>query len=292
MSYRFLSNSLMKEVLDYLDCPVKAPTLRYLNQLIDAYIRRVPWESVSRILKRYETPRTEDCPRWPEEFWGEAMQHGFGGTCFESSLAFYSLLMKLGYEGYLTVNDMGEHRGCHAAIVLLICGKKYLVDITIPIHSAVQFNPHKVTRRPTTFQHYTIRPIRKNRYEVKRSHRPNKIAFTLVDVPVDLQEYRTIVENDYAETGLFLKSVVMVKVIGNRTHRFFSDHKPYKLECFSRDGKDEISLQPEVLADCLSTVFLLPEDKISAALIWIQSPPIEPASQYMRPPSVLNGSLQ
>lgn len=71
-----------------------------------------------------------------EEFWSDALQHGFGGTCYESSLAFYGLLDALGYEGYLTVNDMGDSRGCHAAIVLLLNGQKYLVDITIPIHAA------------------------------------------------------------------------------------------------------------------------------------------------------------
>lgn len=116
------------------------------------------------------------------------MQHGFGGTCFESSLAFYSLLTTLGYKGYLTVNDMGDSRGCHAAIALFLDGQKYLVDITIPVHAAIRIDPQKTILRRTALFDYTLRPVSENKYEVERSHRPSKTLFTLNDVPVSLQD--------------------------------------------------------------------------------------------------------
>ena len=274
MSYR-LSAWLLKDILMYLGCPQKPPTLHYLNRLIQAYINRVPWESVSRILKRRSTHETRDCPRLPEEFWDDAMRYGFGGTCYESSLAFCSLLISLGYEGYLTVNDMGTSRACHAAIVIQIDGQKYLVDITIPVHAAIRIDPRKPVRRKTALFDFTLQPAYQNRYEVLRSSRPrSKNAFTLVDIPVQLPEYRTILENDYRETGLFLKSVVMVKVIGNRTYRFFSDHKPYQLESLNRAGKAGTFLEPDILPHRLATVFKMPEEKITAALALIQNPAV------------------
>lgn len=287
ISYRSLSDSLMKEVLDYLDCPIKAPSLRYLNRLIQAYIHKVPWESVSRIVKRHITLRTKDCPRWPEEFWQDAIRYGLGGTCFESSLAFYSLLMELGYEGYLTVNDMGETRACHAAIVLLLNRQKYLVDVTIPVDYAVQINPNKTIRRQTAFHDFIIRPIKNNRYEVERSHHPHRNAFTLIDVPISLGEYQTIVENDYTESGFFLKSVAVVKIISAKTWRFSSDHQPYKLESFNRAGKRETFVRPEMLSYVLAGLFQMPEDKISAALSWIESPLVETCNQNIILPMVL-----
>ncbi len=274
MSNQNLSEALVKDILEYLGCPPKAPTLRYLNLLIHAYICIVPWESVSRIVKRYMTPETKDCPRLPEEFWGEAMKHGFGGTCYESSLAFYSLLIALGYEGYLTVNDMGDSPGCHAAIVLLLDGQKYLVDITIPVHAAIRIDPQKTVRRNTAFHNYTIRPVQENKYQVERSHHPRRYAFTLIDVPVSLQDYQSVLENDYTEMGFFLKSVVMVKVIDGKTWRFFSDHRPYKLESFNRVGKEETFQEPETMPGTLAGLFQMPEDSISAALSWIQDPPM------------------
>ena len=270
------SNLLATDILDYLGVLRKAPTLRYLNQLIHAYIRRVPWESVSRIIKRHTALATRDCPRLPEEFWQDAMRHGFGGTCFESSLAFYSLLTELGYDGYLTVNDMGESRGCHAAIVIILNGQKYLVDNTIPVHAAVRIDPQNVVKRKTALFDYILRPAADNRYEVERSHRPSKNLFTLIDIPVSLNDFLAVVEDDYTEkNGRFLKSVVMVKVVGERAQRFFSDQLPYKLESFDRAGRMEQMIEPEILPQALAAVFQMPEDNISAAFLWIQEPPVE-----------------
>lgn len=264
-----MKNQMTEKVLNHLECPRKAPTLHYLNRLIHAYIRKVPWESVSRIIKRRTTPDTRDCPRLPEEFWSDALQHGFGGTCYESSLAFYSLLMSLGYEGYLTVNDMGETRGCHAAITILFGGQKYLVDVTIPVHVAVRINPCRVTRRRTLLYNFALHPVRKNVYEVMRSHHPNRVAFTLIDVPVSLPDYHLILQNDYLETGYFNKSVVINKVIKNRTTRFFSDQKPYKLERFNRHGKRETPLRIKSLPRMLAETFHMPEGEIAVALSYI-----------------------
>jgi arylamine N-acetyltransferase len=203
------------------------------------------------------------------------LQHGFGGTCFESSLAFYSLLTALGYQGYLTVNDMGDSRGCHAAIVLFLNGHKYLVDITIPVHAAVRIDPHKKVRRRTVLFDYSLRPISENKYAVERSHRPAKYLFTLIDVPVDLPDYITIVEEDYTEAaGRFLKSVVMVKVVGGKAQRFFSDQKPYKLESFDRAGRMEKIIEPEILPRFLAEMFQIPEESVSTALSWVQDPPV------------------
>ena len=273
MSYQYVSASLAKDILDYLQCPIKAPTLRYLNRLIQAYVHKVPWESVSRIIKRHTVLETKDCPRLPQEFWSDAMQHGLGGTCYESSPAFYTLLTALGYEGYLTVNDMGDSRGCHAAIILLLGGQKYLVDNTIPVHAAVRLNPQKAVRRNTTFANYTIRPVQESKYEVERSHHPHRSTFTLIDIPVNLNDYQEILENDYTENGFFLKSIVIVKAIDGKTWRFFSDHQPYRLESFNRAGKGQEFIEPEVLPDRLAGLFQIPGEKISAALTRIQSSP-------------------
>ena len=113
-----LSPELTRAVLSYLGVPAAPPTLDLIDTIVTAYTRTVPWESAFRIAKRARTPDTADCPRWPDEFWTDALTRGGGGTCFESNYALFSLLRALGYEGYLTINNMGETVGCHAAIVL------------------------------------------------------------------------------------------------------------------------------------------------------------------------------
>ena len=112
------------DILAYLQCPPESPGIRPLNRLIRAYIRNVPWESVFRIAKSASTPNSTERPRWPDEFWHDAIQSGGGGTCFETNFALFWLLQQLGYTGYLTINDMGEQSGCHAAIILHLNGWK------------------------------------------------------------------------------------------------------------------------------------------------------------------------
>src|SRR5688572_9127270 len=129
-----LTPELTQQVLGYLKVSPAAPDLALLDALVGAYIRTVPWESAFRIVKRARTINTEDCPRWPEEFWADAMERGGGGTCFESNYAFFGLLGALGYEGYLTVNDVGDHPACHTAIVVPLEGEKWLVDVGWPVH--------------------------------------------------------------------------------------------------------------------------------------------------------------
>ena len=122
-----LPSDLTSQILAYLGCERKPPSVRYLNQLIGAYIRRAPWESVSRIIKRHTTAQASECPRWPEEFWRETLSWGTGGTCFENNLAFFTLLAALGFTGYLTINDMLDQRACHTASIISLRERKYLV---------------------------------------------------------------------------------------------------------------------------------------------------------------------
>jgi arylamine N-acetyltransferase len=272
-----LANSLNRPEVDailaYLGCPARKPSLTNLKQLVAAYVHHVPWESVTRLIKYNTLPAVPERPRWPDEFWQDALNSGTGGTCYESSLAFYSLLVALGYHGYLTVNDMGQTRGCHAAIIIQLGGQKYLVDVTIPILAVLPVQPQKKTRRMTPFHTYFLVPYEENIYQVERTHHPERNVFTLIDQPVSPAQYHAVMENDYTPAGHFLTSLVIVKVIGNQVWRYFSDRYPYMLESFNRVGKQIHPLPPTGLARALAERFKLPEEKIAAALGCVNLPP-------------------
>lgn len=224
----------MDDVLAYLGVSRAAPDLKLLDELVTAYTRKVPWESASRIAAHAENP--VHCPRWPDSFWTQAIQHGTGGTCFESNYAFFMLLKSLSYEGYLTINNMGETVGCHTAIVILLDGEKWLVDVGIPLYVPIPVKAGEVTRRSSAFMDYTIRSLGNNRYDIERAPHPNPIVFTLIDSPIPEQDYRTATTNDYGECGLFLNRVIINKIVDETMWRFDSDAKPYHLESFP-DGQ-------------------------------------------------------
>lgn len=269
--YSTLTVALRNRVLAYLNVLVARPGLRALNGLIAAYVQKVPWESVFRIAKRQRTPQASDRPRWPEEFWTDAIHQGGGGTCFESNYAFLALLRSLGYEGYLTINNMGSIVGCHTAIVLLLDGQKRLVDVGIPIHTSLRIRADQATRTPSYFHTYTVRPQQAGHYEIERNHHPKRNIYTLLDQPVPDQAYRVALTQDYSDRGLFLDRVIINKVIDGKIWRFSSSDRPLQLEAFDPHGKTEILLPESLLARRLSSYFGIERTVIEAALDGIRA---------------------
>lgn len=227
-----LSLDRQPAILEYLGSQPAPPTLEFLDALLVRYTRTVPWESASRIVRRANTANTADCPRWPNEFWQTAIEHGTGGTCFESNLAFFALLRTLGFEGYLTINNMGDSIGCHTAIVILLDGQPYLTDVGLPIFAALPLNPNQPMSRTTPFLTYTTVPIAPGKFEIERSPHPKPNCFTLIDTPIDLENYVAATTNDYGDEGLFLNRVVINKVVNEELWRFSNDTTPLRMESF------------------------------------------------------------
>lgn len=231
-----LSPQLTRAVLVYLGIAAAPPTLNFLDEIVTAYVRAVPWESAFRIAKRARTLDTADCPRWPDEFWADALTRGGGGTCFENNYALFSLLRSLGYEGYLTINDMGETVGCHAAIVLHVNGERWLVDGGIPLYVPLSIDPSAPTRRDSAFHTYTVQPDGEGVYQVERTKHPKPNCYTLIDAPIPDAAYRAATTADYGAGGFFLDRVIICKVVAGRAWRFCSAETPLHLESF-QDGK-------------------------------------------------------
>jgi hypothetical protein len=255
-SYPTLSNSLSSKVLKFLEVSgQKEPGLSLLDELITAYTRHVPWESAFRIVKRAETESTNSCPRWPEEFWEDALGKGGGGTCFESNYAFYSLLANLGYRGYLTVNNMGESIGCHAAIILQIDQRPWLADVGLPVYKSLPLEKSLPSQIESRLHSYTVTPLGSGRYSVDRDRHPVPNCYTLIDIPVPNDQFREVTAADYGDGGHFLSRVIVNKVIKNRNWRFSSDEKPFCLESFVDSEKltqpigDDIDTAAAAVAD-------------------------------------------
>ncbi|MBX3010783.1 MAG: arylamine N-acetyltransferase [Caldilineaceae bacterium] len=264
--YPKLPASLRDRVMHYLGCPPSKPGPHAVNELLSAYIQKVPWESVFRIAKRGRTPLLEECPRWPEEFWLDAIERGGGGTCFESNYAFLALLRSLGYEGYLTINNMGDRLGCHTAVILLLHGQKRLVDVGIPLHKSLLLRNDQTTRTPAYFHTYIIRPTLVDSYEIERTNHPKRNIYTLVDQPIPDDAYRLAAMHDYGRQGYFLDQVIINKVIDGKIWRFNSSDRPLQLEAFDRRNKIEVLLPETLLARRLATYFGMERKVIQAAL--------------------------
>ena len=248
MSTNKLDAPLAAEILSFLGITAAAPSLPVLEALLAAYYQTVPWESVFRIVQRAD----QGTPRWPEQFWQEAMTQGSGGTCFESNYAFFALLQTLGYEGYLTLNNMGDSIGCHTAIVIVLDGRKWLVDVGLPLYALLPISNRGVMHRSSPFLHYTVRPDGSQpaaTYQIERRPHPKQNAFTLIDEPVDDATYRAATENDYGKNGLFLDFVIINKVINHQPWRFNMAERPWALNRFEWGQKFDTVLGDDAVTE-------------------------------------------
>lgn len=259
-----LDATLTNAVLAYLGLSAAAPSLDFLDALVTAYTRAVPWESAARIAKRARTAELAACPRWPEEFWRETFRCGTGGTCFESNYAFFGLLRALGYEGYLTINDMGDTVACHTAIVVLLDDQKWLVDVGMPLYLPLPFGPDAAQSRRTRFQTYTVRPESEDVYQVERAPHPSPNCFTLLDRPIPDAAYRAALAADYKPTGFFNDRVIVMKVVGEEIWRF-DGATPPRLESFVYGGRADHPLEGDT-ADAVALRFGIDAETVRAAL--------------------------
>jgi hypothetical protein len=227
-----LSPQQARDILSYLGVEPAKAGLGLLDLLVDAYGRRVPWESASRIVRREQVADTAACPRWPPIFWDDAQARGTGGTCFESNLAFFALLEALGFEGYLTINNMMETIGCHTAIVAHLEGQPYLVDAGYPVLCPVPLDQRRPVERATPYLTYTVTPLEPQRYLVENRPHPRPYMFHLIDQPVAEGDYLRATADDYGPRGLFLDRVIIRKVVDGDVWRFDGNVEPYVLEQF------------------------------------------------------------
>ena len=207
--------------------------LASLQELVTAYTRTVPWESASRIVRRAQHDSAENCVLYGTDFWDSHFTLGAGGTCYESNYAFYALLRRLGYAGYLTINNMGEAIGCHSAIVVQLDGRKHLVDVGYPVHAVLPLDVNCIAQTNHAVMNYTVEPIGEGRYEIRRLSSQPHSGFTLVDEPVSDADYRAIGIHDYRpDGGQFLKEIVIHKVLAGQLWRFNSADRPLRIQQF------------------------------------------------------------
>ncbi|HVZ42127.1 MAG TPA: arylamine N-acetyltransferase [Candidatus Kapabacteria bacterium] len=227
-----ISQPLLDRVLAFLDLPHAVPDAAWLARMLDAYTRRVPWESASRIVRRAEKEREEECPRWPEEFWETVLRERSGGTCFETNYAVHAVLRRLGATVDLTINDMGNTVGCHTALIVHRDGMRLLVDPGFPVHVVLPLEPGRDSVAANRVMEYSAHFEADECYRIERDIPLNRYCYTLHAVPVSEAEYRRATVADYRAEGLFLDRVVINTVIGDCVWRFTSAERPWHLQAF------------------------------------------------------------
>jgi N-hydroxyarylamine O-acetyltransferase len=121
-----LSEAEVAHFLRVLGVAHPAPSLAALRRLVRAHLTRVPFENISK-LWRLRALGLRDVPELGHHLEGIERNH-CGGTCYANNFHLYRLLSALGYEAKLCGAAMASGEDVHAAIVVALDGREWLVD--------------------------------------------------------------------------------------------------------------------------------------------------------------------
>jgi arylamine N-acetyltransferase len=256
---------MTEKILHYLNVKNNTLTTAYLQELITSYCSNIPWESLSKIIKKNAYTNPADCLRLADEFWTSAILHGTGGTCYESNWAFFCFLQNLGFEGYLTINKITDKSSVHSAIIVKINNKKYIVDIGYPVYAPIPINEGAITIINTYQSTYRSTFIAPNEYIIENFPHPQPYLYHLTDIPVTTKDYLKIARLDYGEKGLFADRIIIRKIINRLPTRFYSEDIPYNIHTLQNGSKLKTFINEEHLIPALNKHFNLDMEIITKA---------------------------
>ena len=130
-----LSEDLRERVLLRLglrDLP--SPTYSGLQQLYDAWCRRVPFDNVRKMIHLHEQLPGPLPGDKPADFFADWLSDGTGGTCWAGNGALHALLQSVGFDadrGIATMVTSPTVPPNHGTVVVKLDGARFLVDASI-----------------------------------------------------------------------------------------------------------------------------------------------------------------
>ncbi|MCK4548734.1 MAG: arylamine N-acetyltransferase [Candidatus Krumholzibacteria bacterium] len=131
------------------------PDLDLLTAVVAGY-SQVPYENVTKIIRKFNEPDPVLRLRGPEEVMKGFVESHTGGTCFSLTWCLGAILSSAGYKCYPAMADM-KRRNIHCALIVRIGGKKYLVDPGYLLGDPVELTGNPVII-PTSFGKVELRP--------------------------------------------------------------------------------------------------------------------------------------
>lgn len=260
------------EILAYLGVECQPPTLDFLNALLFAWAKNIPWESASRMARHSQSSSAapEDFAWLPDTFFPKAVELGTGGTCFESNLAQKALLDELGFESTFAFCDMNpDWENPHCSLIVTLDGERYMADAGFPVPAAMRLDPQQTTTADVPVYRYHAIPTSDERWRIERtSGAHHEQIFTIKGAPIERANFMARLLRDHEVDGYFLNEVIISQMAEANDHILrYSDGKGLVRRIVG--AEESIPLSAEEQADLPTTLaglFDMDEQILAAAL--------------------------
>ena len=128
--------------MDFFGVRRKNPDMKFLQEIVGQFAA-LPYENISKILKLNSFWDAGAKIRLPEEIIDGHISFRLGGTCFSLTFFLQAILTVNGFHCYPVMADMRAGRNIHCCCVVMLDGRKYLVDPGYLLHQPMEINPER-----------------------------------------------------------------------------------------------------------------------------------------------------
>lgn len=240
------------------------PTLGYLERLVTAHMRQIPFENISKLFywKTMGFHASIDLTQYLN-----GIEHfHFGGTCYANAFHLNELLCYLGYDARLCGADM-KNPDVHLVNVVTIDAREYLVDVgyaapflePIPLDLTVE---HSLRFGNTT---YLIRPrdgFGRTRVELYRNG-ILRHGYIINPAPRRIDEFLPVIAESFAPNATFMNALLLVKFGPDESSVI---HNKELIQVRRDDTNRTILRSNGELASVVHELFGIPEEVVAMAV--------------------------
>jgi arylamine N-acetyltransferase len=178
------------DFLNYYRIPQDAPHRMLLDRLVVEFAK-LPYENITKIIKRAEAGSDEKARRYPEEVIRDHINWGAGGTCFSLTSALAHLVRGLGWKAEYILADRNYGQNTHCALLVWIDDVPHLLDPGFLIVNPIPLPDGRPEEIRTAFNGLILVPEERQNRVLLSTVRNGSLTYRLTYKisPVDEEEF-------------------------------------------------------------------------------------------------------
>ena len=194
-----------KEALAFLerfDFSGTKPSLEHIAE-VSRYFSRLPYENISKILKRNQVLGTNRL-RLPDEVTHDHFAWHLGGTCFSLTYFLCGIYTLLGYNAQPLICHLNWGENTHSAVVIQFAGSRYLVDPGYMIFRPFPLRKSNIEARLSAETGLSLRfDADKDEYAVYTYRKGQFVRrYRFNDTPISWDQFAIFWENSFNMPGM------------------------------------------------------------------------------------------
>ncbi len=182
--------NVLLEFLDHFGISRSGTPRQVLDNVATAFAG-IPYENITKIIKRAETGSAEKARRYPAEVVHNHIDWGSGGTCFSLTATLAHLVRRLGWRADYILADRRYGQNTHCALLVWIGDTPHILDPGFLILSPIAVPDKEEQEIKTSFNKLILSPQEdRNRIAlstVRKDARTHRLTYKTA--PVDEGEF-------------------------------------------------------------------------------------------------------